>query len=160
MPPVTRFTWRHQYDDARDNQERARTEVVCEDPSLTIQSFTQEADINHIVKNFGIKDGGKLPDAPDPRYYGDFSGIGDFRDALQKTKDANDKFAELPAHIRGLFSNDPTALYEWVSDPENAEQAVELGLLAKRQEPPKAAPIEVIVTNPEPPKTPATTGVT
>lgn len=38
--PVTRFTWRHQYDEAADAVERANTDIGDLGPSLTQQHFS------------------------------------------------------------------------------------------------------------------------
>lgn len=101
------------------------------EPSKTQQHFAKDADLNTIVKRYGITDGAIPPAAADARYYGDFSDAFDFRDALDRTRDAVAKFNALPAELRRIFENDPAYLHEWVSDPANIEQAVELGLLSK-----------------------------
>lgn len=116
-----------------------------DEPSKTQQHFAKDADLNTIMKRYGITDGAIPPAAADGRYYGDFSDVFDFRDALDRTRDAVAKFNALPADLRAEFDNDPVFLYEWILDPRNAEQAVELGLLSKaslgtaNSEPPASA---------------------
>lgn len=137
--PGVRFQWRHQYEEKADEYERQQTDIVCNDPTLTQQQYKDDADLNVIVKRFGITDGAIPVPAQDPKYYGDFSDATDFRGALDRTRDALDRFDALPAEIRKQFDNDPVALYHWVSDPQNAEDAVKLGLLSKRTPEQKAA---------------------
>lgn len=142
---MTRFTWREQYDDEADARERAATDIDFTDsPSKTQQHFTAEADLNVIMKRFGITDGAIPPAAIDPKYFGDFSDVVDMQVALNRTRIANDNFNALPADLRRQFNNDPVQLFAWVSNPKNTEEAVKLGLLSKEataiaapQEPPK-----------------------
>lgn len=139
----TRFEYRHQYDDERDEAERYMTDIECQDPSLTQQQFTEDADLNVIAKRFGINDGSILPQATDPRHFGDFTETFDLRTALDRTNEAIEKFRRLPAKLRERFNNNPGKLYDWVSDPDNAEEAVHLGLLAKAPKPETPPPILV-----------------
>lgn len=106
----------------------------CPQSSLTQQEPTESCDINYIVKRCGIKDH-ELPVAPpiDPKYYGDMRDMPDLRTCLDRVKDATDKFMALPAALRAQFHNRPDLLHEFVSDPRNAEKAVEMGLLKKRE---------------------------
>lgn len=130
---VSRFDWRHQYDDERDAFERELTDISFVDsPSLTQQHFAKDADLNTVLKRYGISDGQIPPAAADGRYYGDFSDVFTFREALDRTRDAVAKFNALPAALRAEFNNDPVFLHDWVMDPKNADEAVALGLLQKK----------------------------
>lgn len=132
-----RFTWRHQYDDDADQLERQATAISCLDPSLTQQHFVKDADLNTIVKRYGITDGAFPPAALDPRYFGDFTDEADFREHLDRVRNATDRFNALPADLRATFGNDPVLLHEWVSDPANVDEAVQMGLLHKHTTTPK-----------------------
>lgn len=123
--------WRHQYDFERDAEERTATDSHNDEPSMTQQHHAADADINVLVKRFGITDGAIPPAAPDTQYYGDFTDAPSFREALDRIHTAREHFQELPANLRSRFHNDPTELFAWVTDPANADRAVELGLLAK-----------------------------
>lgn len=118
--------------------------------SLTQQSFTQDADINVLVKRFGL-DNAKLPVAPiDPRFYGDFTDVPDLRTALDIVRDAENRFMDLPAALRARFDNQPGKLWDFVNDPINAEACVQLGLLAR----PEPDPTSVVAgTAPPTPQT-------
>lgn len=96
-------------------------------PSLTVQSQAEEADINTIVRNFGVT--GKLPQGVRLPEYGDFTGVGDFRSALEAVEAAEASFLKMPSSIREELRNDPAAFVHWVHDPANRPRLVELGLV-------------------------------
>lgn len=143
---MNRFDWRDQYDDDRDAYERALTDSIPEGPSLTQQHFAKDADINEIVRRYGISDGAIPPAAADPRYYGDFSDVPDFRQALDATRTAAERFAALPHAIRERFGNDPVRLWQFVTNEANNEEAIKLGLLKdfRIPDPKPAAPIAAV----------------
>ena len=135
-----RFNWRHQYDLDRDQKEGDNCITECLDESLTQQQFANEADLNTIVRRYGI-DKGPLPVAPlDPRLYGDFTNVPDLRTLLDLAHDAREQFAELPPKLRERFNNDPARLWDFVQDPENSEEAVRLGFLKREETPPEPPP--------------------
>lgn len=133
--PDTRNDWRHQYDEERDAYEQALTDITIEGPTLTQAHFVKDADINEIVKRFGVKDGAIPPMALNPRYFGDFENVPDFREALDNIREANTRFAMLPADIRARFNNNPLDLFAFVENPINEDESVRLGLLQKIPEP-------------------------
>lgn len=113
--------------------------------SKTVQSYAEDADINVLVRRFGVTDGAIPPAVADPRYYGDFSDAVDFRTSLDRVRDAQEHFERLPASLRERFLNDPLRLFEFVADERNADEAVELGLLRRSAPvvaPPAPAPSE------------------
>lgn len=128
-PLSIRFGWRHQYDDARDQKERKNTDYTETSESLTEQSHTDEVNLNTMVKRMGLTDGAIPPAVFDPSYYGDFTDVADFRTSLDRVRVAQENFAALPAKLRARFDNNAAKLFAFVSDPENAEEAVRLGLL-------------------------------
>ena len=157
-PDTPRFAWRRAYDTERDKLEAAACEIHCDDPSLTQQHFTEDADLNVIAKRFGL-DNAPMPPAPaDPRYYGDFSMAPDLRTIMDRVNDARNHFMALPAKLRARFNNDPDTLWSFVNDPDNTEEAVRLGLLKKPEPPPAATnttqPAGAITAPENPPKTP------
>lgn len=123
-----RFSWRHQYDEARDQKEGDLAALRCEDPSLTQQHFTKDADINEIARRFGLND---IPSAPilDASYYRDTTADPSLMDILEARRAVQDHFMGLPAKLRRRFHNSPSELWNFVTDPENAEEAIRLGLL-------------------------------
>jgi len=143
-----KLKWRKQYDEQRDVEEGDKAGIEFNDPSLTQQQFANDADINTLVKRFGITDGAIPPAALDPQYFGDSSDVPEFRGALEATRTAQDRFEQLPAEIRNRFYNDPVKLWEFVNDEKNVEESVKLGLLHRSVIPEPPAPA------PEPTKTP------
>lgn len=124
--------------DRQDNYQRTLdTGTVNNDPSMTQQHHTDDCDINVMMARFGVTDGAIPPAAPDPRYFGDFSSLPDFRQAMDAIHDAKERFADLPVKLRNRFANDPTQLWAFVNDPENIEESIRLGLLERAPTPPK-----------------------
>ncbi|WNK12416.1 MAG: internal scaffolding protein [Microvirus sp.] len=133
-----RFTWRVQGDIEQDRiAHEACITYFHGEESLTQQHFTEAADLNTIAKRFGLEKG-PLPIAPlDPNAYGDFSNVPDLRTILDLAHQAKESFNELPPKLRARFNNEPAQLWEFVNDPENADEAVRLGLLKRRETPPE-----------------------
>lgn len=118
------------------------TGLKCEDPSLAVQSQKDEADINNIVRAFGVT--GRLPESIRLPSYGDFDGINDYRSAIEAVRAAEASFLQVPASIRSTFDNNPQAFLEYCSNPANLPQLREWGLApipegsARPSEPPAA----------------------
>jgi phage internal scaffolding protein len=114
----------YNYDMALVSQE---TGLECQDPSLAQQHMKDECDINVIVERFGVT--GKIPvNAIEPSY-GDFSGVSDYHDALNRIKASDAAFMALPAKIRAKFDHDPNALLQFLQNEENRDEAIQIGLI-------------------------------
>jgi len=105
--------------------------IACEEASLAQQQFKDECDINNILRQFNIT--GQLPDAPLSPKYGDFTGISDYKTALDRVIAADEEFMNLPATIRARFDNDAANLIAFLDQEENREEAVKLGLLEPKE---------------------------
>jgi phage internal scaffolding protein len=121
--PFLRTPYNYDVDKVSDE-----TGLACADPSLAQQNFKDECDINHIVKQFGLT--GELPGKPLSPQYGDFTGVLDYHSAVNAVLAAQDEFMELPAQMRARFDNDPANLIDFLSNEENREEAIKLGLVA------------------------------
>lgn len=110
------------------------TGLRCLDASRTIQSQKDEADINVIVKNFGIT--GKMPENVRVPRFGDFEMVGDYRDAIHAVREAEASFMAMPANVRSEFENDPQLFLEFCGDPANLPRMRELGLAVPLPTPP------------------------
>lgn len=98
---------------------------------MTQQQFREDADLNEVMRRFGVTDGAKMPTGvSDPRFYGDFTSSMDLREALDNIKNMTDRFNDLPSRIRAEFHNDPAELYDWISDEKNVPEAIKRGFLA------------------------------
>jgi len=100
------------------------------------QSFKKEADINNIMGQYTKT--GVLPQGQRQPTYGDFTNVTEFRDVVDRIKVANDDFSKLDAETRAKFGNKPEFLIAFLSDPANAQEAIEMGLIPgeKAQEKP------------------------
>jgi phage internal scaffolding protein len=101
--------------------------LVCEEPTRAQQHHKDECDINVILERFGKT--GQLPVNAISGTYGDFSGVHDYHTALNTLIAAESEFDGLPAKIRARFDNEPAKLIEFLNDPKNKDQAIELGLV-------------------------------
>jgi len=103
---------------------------VNDEPSLTQQQFKDECDINNIMKSY--QETGTINHLnPRTAVYGDFHDVKDFKESLELVQAANETFMLLPATIRTRFENDPAKLVEFCNDPNNLEEAIQLGLAEK-----------------------------
>lgn len=112
----------------------------------TVQSARADADINVIVKRFGLT--GQVKAANVEPFYGDFSGVDDYHAAMNLLVKAKDAFSELPADLRERFGNDPGQLVSFVNDDRNLEEARRLGLCKAPEAAPEPQLVRVV---PEPP---------
>lgn len=143
------------YDEIEADKARGVTAVENDMPSLTQQSFRDDADLNVLLERFGVREAMNRIVPVDPRFYGDFSNAVDLRDVLDVAREAQHHFMDLPAKLRERFQNDPAKLWEFVNDRDNHDECVRLGLL-KREE----APPPVTVTEPVKPEAPPAGGIT
>lgn len=97
------------------------------DESVTQQQFKEECDINEIVRRFGLT--GELPDNVRMPVSGDFSGVSDFKSAMDMIQAAQDAFMEFPGDVRARFQNDPSQMIAFLEDGKNLEEARSLGLV-------------------------------
>lgn len=100
--------------------------------SLTKQSFTDDCDINNILKRYettGVIEHGS---SVEPRY-GDFSGYDDYHSACMRVIEAQDNFMALPAKVRARFQNDPGLFLDFVMDPGNVDELREMGLMNSKE---------------------------
>lgn len=166
ITPHTRFVWRHQYEVSADEaigrqnatyseqrQEELRKNGVT-DGAVTEQHHKDSANLNVMMERMGVKPTDPIPAATAAFWAGaapeqDFGEPIDLRAVLDIGREASDRFMSLPAKIRSRFHNDPAELYRFVSNPENDDEAVKLGLLKR----PEAKKDEKLAETPPPAKT-------
>lgn len=134
----------------------SRVQISCGN-GRTKQSFKEETDINNVMKKWEAT--GVLPyqNRLKPEY-GDFTNVPSYHAAVSQVKEAERLFAELPASIRDRFRNEPAGLLEFMADPENRQEAVDLGIIEAVDSTPAEVP--PIPNNSLPPGTPETGGET
>ncbi|WNK14540.1 MAG: internal scaffolding protein [Microvirus sp.] len=111
------------------------TGLTCPEDTLAQQQFKDDADINVIVRRFGVT--GELPQNVRMPTYGDFSEVVDYHTAMNAIRASQDAFDALPGAIRERFSNNPAKFVDFCSDDRNMDEARLLGLV------PAAAPLDL-----------------
>jgi len=111
------------------------SKIECSDPSLTVQADRDQADINEIVRRFGVT--GQLPYGVKVPAYDDYAEIPmDYHTALNLVLDADQSFLEMPAEVRFRFNNDAGSFLDFVHNPDNYDEAVKLGIVLDTRTPP------------------------
>ncbi len=105
--------------------ERYYTEI--EGPSRTKQSFKEECEIKNIIARNQATGLVTHVNKHGPTY-GDSPPYGDFVEAMNLVTDAQSMFEELPSGMRTRFRNDPGIFLEFLEDPANHEELVEMGM--------------------------------
>lgn len=105
--------------------------------TLTQQQFAEDADINVIVRRFGLT--GQLPENLQLPRSGDFESVIDFHSAMNVVRQAQEEFMRVPADTRAYFGNDPGRMLAFVYDDRNRDEAIRLGLVPKPVEVPRPA---------------------
>ena len=102
--------------------------LECNDPSLAVQSAALDADINEIVRRFGVT--GQLPQVTMPPTFADFTnGVRDYHTAMNTIREAQNSFMALDAEVRLRFNNDPGAFVAFCESEGNHEELRKMGLL-------------------------------
>ena len=102
------------------------TGLSCPEPTLTQQNTKEQTDINYIVATFART--GVMPQPTRLPTYGDFTGVSDFREAMQLVQEATDAFNSLPADARAYFGNDPANLLDYIENGPDPQILADLGL--------------------------------
>lgn len=117
------------------NDEDTRRPLVNNEPSMTKQEFKDEVNVNSIMRKYFAT--GALPNINESRaFFGDVSGVGDYRESLELVRNANESFMNLPSKIRNRFDNDPGKLLDFLDTPSNKKEAEELGIIPSSAKPP------------------------
>lgn len=107
--------------------------------SATQQSQVDEADLNAIIKRYGIDGALGLASQRPVGQFVDLVSAPDYKSALSIVSASREAFAELSADVRKRFNNNPAQFLEFMSDPSNAAEAVKLGLATMPAAEPAAA---------------------
>jgi phage internal scaffolding protein len=111
--------------------------ITFKDPSATLQSFKDDADINCIIaryENTGVLVDPTVPVSRTPEF-GDFSDMPDYQTAQNVIIAAKNAFDSLSSKIRERFNNDPAAYFDFVQNLKKGSdefaEAVSLGIVNK-----------------------------
>lgn len=95
--------------------------------SMTKQSFKTECDINHLLKRYQ-KTGLIEHVSKHNGDYSDLYDVTDYHTAINIVLDAQNSFNTLPSSLRSQFNNDPAIFLDFVSNPENSQKLIDMGL--------------------------------
>lgn len=113
----------------------ARQQIDCSKGGKTVQYFKDECDVNNIMEKHRTQ--GVLWTTKTAPRYGDFTNVLDYRETLDRLRQAENSFMALPADVRRYFNNDPAEFVEFASDQKNIDELRRLGLAPEAQEIPK-----------------------
>ena len=116
-----------------------RVQTVPEGESLTEQSHKKECDINNIMRKYQ-KTGAITHQNKHEAEYGFATGQ-TFLDAMLTVTKGQQMFDELPSSIRNKFYNDPAQFLDFVQDPANKQELMEMGL-TEESDPTPTPPID------------------
>lgn len=97
-------------------------------PTMAKQSFKDECDVNKIMERF--EKTGLISHVN--KYqgdYGDAVGIQDYHASMNQVIAAQEAFDSLPSKIRARFGNNPGDFLNFMENPENKDEAIQLGLI-------------------------------
>jgi len=101
--------------------------------SRTKQSFKAECDINTILKKYQ-KTGLLSHVSQYQGRYEDLPSEIDYQQSLNAIIAAEESFSSLPSKIRARFGNDPAEFLQFVENPANENEMIDLGLATRRAE--------------------------
>jgi len=149
--------------DRRDDQDNLipdkRTGELVPNPTMTKQAFADQCDINTIVREFTRT--GMITHINERAAAGTFQDLPDsmdYQQALELARSGQAAFDQLPAKVRARFGNDPAQFLDFIHDPANQQEMIDLGLATDLRPPkapessPTAAPAPEGVSPPSPAK--------
>jgi len=102
--------------------------MIPEGESLTEQQHAPSLDIKTMINKYDRT--GVLSNVQKGKaMYGDFTKVNEYQDAIDLVTNSKNMFNELPSDIRQKFSNNPGEFFEWITNPANNKEAIELGLV-------------------------------
>ena len=102
--------------------------------TLTVQYLAEDCDLRKMMEKHRIT--GQIDVKVGDPYYADFSEVKDYQSALNQVMAAEEVFNSLPAKIRDRFGHNAGKLLEFLQNPDNKQEAIELGLLEDPERPP------------------------
>lgn len=113
-----------------------KTGELVKEPSATKQSFVAECDINNIVREFTHT--GQVAHINEKAALGAFIDLPDttdYQQAVELARAGQVAFDQLPAQVRARFGNDPAQFLDFMGDPANQQEAIDLGLAVDNRPP-------------------------
>lgn len=130
---------------------RTRQPMLAFDDGQCQQQFKEECDINNILAKYQ-KTGAVTHANNRAAEYG-FATSLDFRQSMEIVVKAKTMFNELPSTIRRKFGGSPEAFLDFVQNPANASEMVEMGLVETPDQEPQQIQSVAPATTITPPAT-------
>jgi phage internal scaffolding protein len=112
----------------RTRFDRLRIPKMNKEKTKTQQHMQKATDINNIMRKY--EETGILEHVANGELkFGDFSKVDSYHSALSQVQESLELFEGLPARIRKRFDNDPGQLIDFLENPENEKEAIDLGLV-------------------------------
>lgn len=109
-----------------------RVQTINTEPSKTQQQFKNDVNVNNIMKKYHAT--GQITHLNNRQgAYADISNAQDYFTSLTTIKQAGEAFDQLPSGIRKKFNNDPGELLEFIHNPNNFDECVEMGIFDPKQ---------------------------
>lgn len=138
----------------RYEHEGTRTGVKFPTPSQTFQSEKNDTMIEAYLRKYRATGFFGDPQRKAAAMFGDFSGLEDFQTIQNKMARIREHFDALPSTTRRFFGDDPANYVAFVTNPQNLQKSIDMGLLAKEDNNEKA--FEAPAASPQPqPQQPA-----
>lgn len=107
---------------------RVRVQHVNEDPEMTKQSHLSSTSIMHVIQRHDRQS--LLTSLNNAQLeYGDVSEMGDYQDALERVRSAEEQFYSLPSKARKVFGNSAARFLDAAHDPDKRDLLIKAGLL-------------------------------
>lgn len=116
------------------------SDLFCETPSLTEQSFKDSMDINNILARCVSGDFSGF--CARPAQYLDTTQLNDFQENMNRLSNVRNYFDALPSELRAKFNNDLRTFTEFCSNSSNVDTMREMGLLPPAE---PAVPAEPVI---------------
>lgn len=119
---------------------KLEVELIFTGPGRTKQAFKAECDINTIMARY--QKTGVLEFTQ--KHAGQFEDVTalDYTAGMQAIAAAKSMFFDMPSALRARFENEPGRFLEFIQDPRNTAEAIELGLATVREPDPVEEPAE------------------
>ena len=111
-----------------DARGKSRVQTVNTEPSKTIQSQAQQADIKFILKQYPQVKLAQMLNEADLRF-GDITELTDYAEAAVMMRQAEEQFMTLPSKVREIFGHDVANWLDAAEDPDKRDRLIEAGLL-------------------------------
>lgn len=118
---------------------REKHQTIPTGKSMTDQSQKDKCDVNKIMAH-ALKTG-EIPHLRESEgRFVDVSETQSFHDAMNIVAQTNSLFAEYPAELRKDFNNDPAQFLEFINNPDNYNEMVDMGLIPAPVAPSEPSP--------------------